>query len=429
MAPLPNTGTNGWCLGPGNNASFFDKEIADPNFKISAINGALGWLPPDPAFAQMNGSRSWVIPWMEDDLSLASAELWVNRTLHHADLAAEYNASGLLGLMWRTWETAPQIAVLAQAGWNVSSSGGGTNSSDNGNASGNGNTNTEGKDDAFYRDFCGANFGTETAGECTQLFLSVDSFNGGNRALGTKLPRDGQRCCGGPMGADHVPDSHFLNVTGFETWLSAVAGDANRERATAWVNLFRYHRQTQVVSNVSAPWVPIPKQTFTAAQCEPDLSKAKCYVDKNTCGSSSTPYNCSILPFMAYMSRSDNSQEICALTCAKNGYTVAGVEYSVACFCGDVMPTTAELPLDQCNAMKCGLDKHEDCGGADIMYVFPFTCTPPVPTPPSPVDRARLVVEEYSKMITLLLEITTTPGELGMLASHEGGNWQSAFGG
>lgn len=49
-------GTNGWCLGPGDNASFFDKMIPDPTFKISAINGALGWLPPDPAFAQMDGS-------------------------------------------------------------------------------------------------------------------------------------------------------------------------------------------------------------------------------------------------------------------------------------------------------------------------------------------------------------------------------------
>ena len=81
-------GTNGWCLGPGDNTSFFDLEIPDRSFKISAINGALvvaankrirtqtssvicllytypdsknnqGWLPPDPAYARMDGSRSW----------------------------------------------------------------------------------------------------------------------------------------------------------------------------------------------------------------------------------------------------------------------------------------------------------------------------------------------------------------------------------
>eukprot|EP01046_Picozoa_sp_COSAG06_P003404 COSAG06_NODE_133_length_22471_cov_57.507286_6_plen_222_part_00 len=54
-------GTNGWCLGPGDNASFFDKAIPDPTFKVAAINGALGWLPPDPAYAEMTGSRSWVM--------------------------------------------------------------------------------------------------------------------------------------------------------------------------------------------------------------------------------------------------------------------------------------------------------------------------------------------------------------------------------
>lgn len=138
-------GTNGWCLGPGDNASFFDKEIADPSFKIASINGALGWLPPDPAYARMDGKRAWAIPWcgsttcimliailthdsgiaaealiedahtcrMEDDLSLGSAEIWVNRTLEHANIAANMKVDGLLGLMWRTWETSPQIGALA----------------------------------------------------------------------------------------------------------------------------------------------------------------------------------------------------------------------------------------------------------------------------------------------------------------------------
>ena len=27
-------GTNGWCLGPGDNASFFDQAISDPSFKV-----------------------------------------------------------------------------------------------------------------------------------------------------------------------------------------------------------------------------------------------------------------------------------------------------------------------------------------------------------------------------------------------------------
>lgn len=113
-------GTSGWCLGPGDNASFFAQVLPaaeNPTFVVSAINGELGWQSPDAAYATIEGDRAWSIPWMEDDLSLGSAELWVNRTFAHADRSAEYKSNGLLGLLWRTWETAPQTRALAEAGW------------------------------------------------------------------------------------------------------------------------------------------------------------------------------------------------------------------------------------------------------------------------------------------------------------------------
>jgi hypothetical protein len=131
---------------------------------------------------------------MEDDLSLASAEIWVNRTLEwcekrqlflsvslclsraclgkmigfiykllkngvfrRANQAAEMNADGLLGLTWRTWETSPQIHALSRAGWEETAS-----------------TLT---DNSFWHDFCSANFGSETAAACVKNFLSVDSFS------------------------------------------------------------------------------------------------------------------------------------------------------------------------------------------------------------------------------------------------------------
>eukprot|EP00040_Diaphanoeca_grandis_P010907 m.55890 g.55890 ORF g.55890 m.55890 type:complete len:686 (-) comp22151_c0_seq1:41-2098(-) len=228
-------GTNGWCLGPGDNASYFDHEISDKSFKVSAINGALGWLPPDPAFADMDGTRAWAIPWMEDDLSLAGEELWVNRTIEHANLAHGYGTDGLLGLMWRTWETEPQIMALAQSGWDDSIS-----------------------DVSIYTDFCASNFGQATAARCAQLFLEVDSFsashkpNTGVTAGGSKLPRDGQACCGGPMDVTQVPASHLLNTSGLDDWLTSVEGVDNVERATRWVKLFRYHQQTQLVTNATA---------------------------------------------------------------------------------------------------------------------------------------------------------------------------------
>lgn len=142
--------------------------------------------------ANMTGGRSWVIPWMEDDLSLASAEIWVNRTLEWANQAAEMKVDGLLGLMWRTWETSPQIKALSRAGWEETA---GTLT-----------------DTAFWHDFCSTSFGSGSADQCVDLFLSVDSFSteefhpytpvhqpGSGVDGGSKLPRNGQACCGGPM--------------------------------------------------------------------------------------------------------------------------------------------------------------------------------------------------------------------------------------
>lgn len=49
-----------------------------------------------------NGNRSWAIPWMEDDLSLNGAELWVNRTLEHAALANKYGTTFLFDKSWHS---------------------------------------------------------------------------------------------------------------------------------------------------------------------------------------------------------------------------------------------------------------------------------------------------------------------------------------
>ena len=151
---------------------------------------------------------------------------------------------GLLGLTWRTWETSPQISALARAGWEL-----GMGSSE---------TAVE-----FWKDWCSKSFGFPEPSRherCIELFMAVDSFSvahvpgTGVTAGGSKLPRQGQKCCGGPMTATAITDAELLNVSGFEAWLPTVtdygpgvrANDA--ESATAWTNLFRYHRQTQVRS-------------------------------------------------------------------------------------------------------------------------------------------------------------------------------------
>lgn len=115
-----------------------------------------------------------------------------------------------------------------------------------------------------------------------------------------------------------VPEDHFLNVSGFEAWLPRVSGGgaAYVQRATAWVNLFRYHRQTQVVSNLTAALASATKTSIH----------------------------------------------------------------------------------DKASATEIG------------------------------VPMAEAVRDAYTEMMTLLLQFTTTPGELGMLAAHGGANWPSKFG-
>jgi hypothetical protein len=100
------------------------------------------------------------------------------------------------------------------------------------------------------------------------------------------------------MQSVRVPDAQVLDVSGWEEWLPTVTGTQNVERATQWVNLFRYHRQTQIVSNASASLneaiecarstvgqksILLVEETSTGS-CTPDSAKAVCRTDKNVCG-------------------------------------------------------------------------------------------------------------------------------------------------
>ena len=221
VAPHLAVGSNGWCLGPGDNSSYFDAVIDDPRFSLASIDGCLGWCKVDRAFGAVVKHAATVIPWMEDDLGLAGAELWVARTLAHANDAASYNASGLLGILWRTFETAPQTAALASAGWTA-----GLTSQD------------------VYMDFCGANFGADTASTCASLFLALDGAteDGAFSPPAARLPRGGQFCCGGPMSpSGEEGPVRVLNTTDWEAWGASVMGAANAERAGQWVGLMQYH--------------------------------------------------------------------------------------------------------------------------------------------------------------------------------------------
>ncbi|XP_066603549.1 xylosyltransferase oxt isoform X2 [Prorops nasuta] len=68
--------------------------------------------------------------------------------------------------------------------------------------------------------------------------------------------------------------------------------------------------------------------------------------------------------------KSNNSPQTCAFMCLQSGYTFAGTEYSVECFCGMEEPSqTNRLPDSSCN-MKCPGSSKQSCGGYLTINVF-----------------------------------------------------------
>lgn len=79
-----------------------------------------------------------------------------------------------------------------------------------------------------------------------------------------------------------------------------------------------------------------------------------------------------LLPKQPYVNES-NTNGLCMTVCAEGGYTFAGTEYQVECYCGNVPPNPAYL--DQSNSLctySCAGDASQPCGGnggyIDIFY-------------------------------------------------------------
>ena len=108
--------TAGWVLGPARDRAMFDN-LLPKEIPFAALNRELGTVPVDDGFARLRGRAGWAIPWMEDDLSMSSPELWVGRILRDAYDAKRLGCQGLIGIHWRTTEVGPMVAALAQSQW------------------------------------------------------------------------------------------------------------------------------------------------------------------------------------------------------------------------------------------------------------------------------------------------------------------------
>ena len=110
--------TAGWALGPLKDRTMFDR-LLPKEMPFSALNLELGTIPVDEGFSRLKGRPGWAIPWLENDLSMTSPQLWVGRVRRDAYDAWRYGCSGLVGIHWRTEDVGPMVAAMAQAHWLV----------------------------------------------------------------------------------------------------------------------------------------------------------------------------------------------------------------------------------------------------------------------------------------------------------------------
>jgi hypothetical protein len=116
--PFP-VGTCGWVLGPQQNRAAWDQMLAK-DAPIANINPLAGHAPIDPSFSDIQGRPKWAIPWLENDPDIIAYQPWVKRTRYDAVDAQRRGCTGLLGVHWRTKILSANLAALAQAGWDQS---------------------------------------------------------------------------------------------------------------------------------------------------------------------------------------------------------------------------------------------------------------------------------------------------------------------
>ncbi|KAN0133563.1 WSC domain containing protein [Lactarius tabidus] len=67
--------------------------------------------------------------------------------------------------------------------------------------------------------------------------------------------------------------------------------------------------------------------------------------------------------------------ESCVSTCQGLGYSLAGVEFGMQCFCGSKLENSSQPSADGCN-MACEGNPSEICGGSNRLVVYSESAVP-----------------------------------------------------
>ena len=126
-----------------------------------------------------------------------------------------------------------------------------------------------------------------------------------------------------------------------------------------------------------------------------------------------------LLPYDVTVASQLNSHEWCATQCFNQGYRLAGVEFGVACFCGNhtnAHPPSSVRPMEECAAKKCAANGTENCGGTCRMLVYNISCkeSPNMPSPP-PLPDAAMPDSVYTGQERVFVMTPRTVAEGGKL--------------
>jgi glucan endo-1,3-alpha-glucosidase len=173
--------------------------------------------------------------------------------------------------------------------------------------------------------FCGSNgygvAGVEFATQCycgNTLFLSDQTSSS---SCTMPCGGDSNQVCGG---------AYLLNVYEVPACSSSVTTGCNTKGSTADI-------------------VPVGGATATSVGCFQD-TPSRILAGISTTSSSLTP-------------------ESCLTFCGSNGYSIAGVEFSDQCYCGDTLFLSTQTSSSSC-AMPCSGDDSQICGGAYLLNVY-----------------------------------------------------------
>jgi hypothetical protein len=206
-------------LGTRDDALWMDKH-APKGWAASSINTSLGRDPVEKAYGEMPDRPKWAIGWAEDDDTAGAhcctcwdLQLWAERMFANSSQAAGYGCEGMMAIHWRTAAIAPNIAALAQAGWEFAGAGGGG---------------ARGMD-AFWSDWGRGMFGGDAGAEAGRTLQKFDGAHLGINAL----------IRGGAGTTDAQIAEFFGPLRAMEALRPRIQGIGNRERFDYWLNLVR----------------------------------------------------------------------------------------------------------------------------------------------------------------------------------------------